>query len=104
MTVEEQTGLTENVDNIPVQYSLSLNFPNPFNSATTISYDLSRPGHVALEIYNILGRRVTTLVNQDQPAGHHRITWDAGEMPSGFYFYRIKSRDYSEKKRMLLLK
>jgi hypothetical protein len=104
MQVLEPTGIPENADNLPVQYYLDQNHPNPFNAATIIGYGLPQSAHVELAVYNILGRRVATLIDGFQQAGHHRIIWNAEEMSSGFYFCRIQAGDHTETKKMLLLK
>jgi hypothetical protein len=89
---------------LPDRDSLVTNYPNPFNSTTTIEYGLPEAGHVRIEIYDLLGRKVETLVDQELEAGHHRVIWDAGEHTSGVYFYRVVAGDLSETKRMVLLK
>ena len=104
MEVVEQTVVSDNAGNLPVDLSLSQNYPNPFNAATIISYELSQPAHVELGIYNILGRKVITLINEFQRAGKHQISWNAEDMASGFFFYKIKAGDYTEIREMLLLK
>lgn len=88
----------------PRSFSLSQNHPNPFNSSTTISYDLPRRSDVRIEIYDILGRRIEMLLNGDQPAGTHSVVWDARDASSGIYFYRIKAGDFAASKSCLLLK
>jgi hypothetical protein len=98
-----------NEDQVPYTFELFQNYPNPFNPTTNIRFNLPRSGHVRLDIYNILGRRVRTLVNEDLPAGHKLVTWDGTndqgkEVASGVYFYRIQARDHTEAKKMLLLK
>ena len=89
---------------LPREFSLSQNYPNPFNPETTISYALPEPAHVRIDIFNILGQRVTTLVDRDQDAGNCNVVWDARENASGIYLYRIVTRDFVETKKMLLLK
>ena len=89
---------------LPDQISISQNYPNPFNPTTTIQYDLPSPTDVTIEIFDIIGRRIEILINTRQEAGHHQITWNADDVPSGVYFYRIKAGEYSETKKMLLLK
>ena len=79
----------------PNRFTLNAPFPNPFNSATTISYTLPAPGPVTFDIYDILGRKVATLFTGIQPAGAHRVAWDAKEMPSGLYFCRLTADNYS---------
>jgi hypothetical protein len=85
-------------------YSLSQNFPNPFNPATVISYQISTAGDVTLKVYDLLGREVKTLVNERQNAGSHSVTFDANTLPSGVYFYRLESGTYAEVKKLVLLK
>jgi len=79
-------------------------YPNPFNARTTISYTLSEQAEVTLEIYDILGRRVETLVSQTQPAGLYQTTWNAGNVSSGAYFYRLSAGDYTRTEKIVLLK
>jgi hypothetical protein len=94
----------EIVPGIPEEYSLSQNYPNPFNPSTTILYSIPRSGNVVLKIYNLLGQEVQTLVNQYQPVGNYRVTFDAGSLTSGVYFYSIRSDNFIQVKKMLLVK
>lgn len=89
---------------IPMVFELSQNYPNPFNAQTTINYGLPEASYVTIDIYDLLGRRITTLINSEQPAGFHQETWNSQNASSGVYFYRIKAGDYSKTKKMLLLK
>ncbi|MEK7631710.1 MAG: peptidoglycan DD-metalloendopeptidase family protein [Patescibacteria group bacterium] len=89
---------------LPTVFALNQNYPNPFNPATTIAYSLPSATHVTLDIYNVLGQRVTTLVDEQQAAGEHTATWDANPFSSGVYFYRIQTEEATETKKMLLLK
>jgi len=91
-------------NNIPKEYSLSQNYPNPFNPSTLIEYGLKKDGKVTVEIYNILGEQVTSLVNGYQAAGKYKIVWNASRFSSGIYFYRIKSGDFNQIKKMVLIK
>ncbi|MCJ7578327.1 MAG: T9SS type A sorting domain-containing protein, partial [candidate division Zixibacteria bacterium] len=93
----------------PAEFELSQNYPNPFNPGTQIEYTLKKTGHVTLHIYNILGEKVKTLLDQDQPAGLYRIDWDGKNdngkpVSSGIYLYKLEVNGFSEAKRMLLLK
>lgn len=97
--VEEETGAA-----IPEKFNLFGNYPNPFNPETVISYSLPRGEYVVLKIYNSLGEEVTTLVNELQNAGIHKIKFAAYELPSGIYFYRIQSGDFVQTKKMILMK
>ena len=96
-------------DLLPEIYALSQNFPNPFNPVTEISYQLPTESGVKLGIYNILGQKVRTLVNYEQPAGQYTVRWDGkdssgADVASGVYFYRIVASDFTATKRMVLLK
>ena len=75
----------------PVGYNLAQNYPNPFNPATTIRYSIPQSGDVSLIIYNLLGAEIARLVDGRQPAGEYGITWDASNIPSGIYFYRLQA-------------
>lgn len=98
------TGLTDGIISTPSIFSLSQNHPNPFNASTLISYSLPQASDVKIAIYDLLGRRIETLLQSRQPAGYHQVKWDAGANSSGLYFYRIQAGEYSEARKMLLLK
>jgi hypothetical protein len=91
---------------IPLRYELSQNYPNPFNPSTQIDFILKKAGQVDLKIYDILGREVATLVNDHMVAGKHTITFDARDLASGVYIYRIMTAngEFSDLKKMVLLK
>jgi hypothetical protein len=89
---------------IPAQFSLSQNYPNPFNAATTIEYALPRTAAVRLEVFDILGQRVATLVDGPQLAGFHRVAWNAAGLSSGLYFARLQAGEFVETKKLTLLK
>ena len=97
------TGLVQN-SKIPNKYALMQNYPNPFNPTTKIKFDLPKSTQAKLIIYDILGREVTTLVNEKLSAGSYEVEWSAGSYPSGVYFYRFETNDYSNVKKMLLIK
>jgi len=80
------------------------NFPNPFNPVTTITYVLPEPTYVSLSVYDRLGRQITTLVEQNQDSGEHSVDFNAAEFPSGIYFYRIKTNEKTEVRKMLFTK
>ncbi len=88
----------------PEEYRLGQNFPNPFNPATIINYQLPAESFVSIKVFNILGKEVATLVNEKQPAGHHSVQFDAAGQPNGVYLYRINSGNFSQVKKMVLLK
>ncbi|NOG45930.1 MAG: T9SS type A sorting domain-containing protein [Calditrichaeota bacterium] len=85
-------------------FNLEQNYPNPFNPETTINYQLSKPGKVSLNIYNVLGKKVKTIINKHQKNGHYSVRFNAKDFPSGIYFYRLSTNDKSISKRMLLLR
>lgn len=87
---------------IPLTYSLDQNYPNPFNPTTTISFSIEKPSHTRLTIYNILGQKVTTLIDRNLPAGEHSVRWDASGLASGLYLYRLQSGDFIEVRKMVL--
>ena len=86
------------------EYSLNQNYPNPFNPVTKISYQLPVDGNVKLSVYNILGREVDILVNEKQNAGEHNIDFNATNLTSGVYFYKLIAGSYSDTKKMILVK
>ena len=89
---------------LPEHLALLQNYPNPFNASTVIRYSLLEPADVKIEIFDILGRRVRTFLAEKQPAGYHQIIWNAEKRSSGMYFYRIEAGEYSDTKKMVLLK
>ena len=89
---------------LPSDYALGQNYPNPFNPVTTISFSLPVASHVSLEVYNVMGQRVTTVADGFYEAGVHACEWDGSAVASGVYFYRIETDAYTETKKMMLLK
>lgn len=94
---------------IPESYTLSQNYPNPFNAGTVIDFTMKNSGHVKLEVFNILGQSVVTLVDADKSAGVYSVSWDGTDsrghaVPSGMYFYRLNADNFKEVKKMTLLK
>ena len=85
-------------------YSLEQNFPNPFNPTTTIKYQIPQSGFVTLKIFDVLGREVKTLVSGNQVSGMYTVEFNASELPSGVYIYKLSSGNFSEVKKLLLLK
>lgn len=98
------TGVHRDAPAIPGTFSLSQNFPNPFNPSTTISYRLPVNGLVTLKIYDILGRVVRTLVDRRETAGSYSVNFNAAGLPSGVYFYRLEAGSYHDAKKLVLLK
>jgi hypothetical protein len=89
---------------VPENYSLSQNFPNPFNPVTSIRYSLKSPGYVTLKVYNILGEEVSAPVNGFQNAGNYRIEFNGNDLAGGTYFYRLINGEFTDVKRMELVK
>ncbi|MBK8946279.1 MAG: right-handed parallel beta-helix repeat-containing protein [Ignavibacteriae bacterium] len=96
-------------ENLPTEYSLSQNYPNPFNPSTKIKYSIpsqvkSEKSNVELVIFDILGKEVKTLINQYHNPGNYEVTFEAQNLPSGIYFYQLKTDNFSETKKLILLK
>ncbi len=98
------TGLTGESKNFPNTFSLNQNYPNPFNPTTMIQFSVAKPSKVQLRVYNALGKEVSTLVNNQMGTGVHTVTFNAVGLASGVYFYRLVTDEYTETRRMLLLK
>jgi sugar lactone lactonase YvrE len=90
--------------NIPDRLCAITNYPNPFNAATTIRYSLEKESQVSIQIFDLMGRKIETLVNSVQNAGEHGITWDANDYSTGIYLYTIKTAEFSEAGKMTLVK
>lgn len=84
-------------------FSLKQNHPNPFRETTTIEYELSRPAHVVLDLFDITGKRIKRLVNAQKTQGIHKVNFSADQLSAGFYFYRIVVDSVSEIKKLLVL-
>ncbi len=109
ITIESAGAILETTDVVPREFVLAQNHPNPFNASTRIEFSLPEPGLINLDVYDILGRYVTTLLEGFVPAGIQQTTWDGtdhrgDDVGSGVYFYRLTTDDHSELKKMLLLK
>ncbi len=106
------TGVNNKKINTPISFKLSQNYPNPFNPTTTIRYSIpsvvdanfASTTRVELKVYDILGREVATLVNQDQHPGNYRVIFNAGNLASGVYYYRLRAGDHVQTNKMILLK
>ena len=98
------TGVTPVSGNIPEIYELKQNFPNPFNPSTTIRFNIPKTGFVSLKVYDVLGNEVTTLVNEELSANGYEISFNAGGLASGVYFYKLISGDFVNVKKMILVK
>ncbi len=102
------TGATSisgfNTSEIPEKFRLEQNYPNPFNPVTNLEFGISDRGFVSLKIYDLLGKEVATLVNAELNAGSYKYNFDASNLSSGIYFYKLSAKNFSETKRMILLK
>lgn len=100
------TGLTSISDknNIPLAFELEQNYPNPFNPSTTIKYTIPTSGHVTLKVFDMLGREVTTLVNESKPTGEYEIEFDAANLTSGVYFYQLKTSSSVITKKLMVVR
>lgn len=94
----------EKLDGIPTVYELSQNYPNPFNPSTIINFSLPEAGVVSIKIYDILGKEVADLVNEQKSAGNYSVSFDASNLPTGTYVYKITSGNFTATRKMLLLK
>ena len=106
-TVYRRTSITETGEinsGIPKNYSLKQNYPNPFNPSTVIKYSLLKQTMVKIIIYDISGKEISRLINNVQTAGNHEITFNGNNLSSGTYFYKIEAGDYTDTKKMILIK
>lgn len=97
------TGISSNTFSVK-EYFLSQNYPNPFNPVTTLEFGISKSGYTSLKIFNILGKEVSTLVNENLNAGNYKFSFDGSGLASGIYFYKLQNENYSETKKMFLAK
>ena len=93
-----------NQESLPKEFLLEQNYPNPFNPSTIIRYELPKSEHVVLKVYDITGREIATLVNTTQGAGYKEISWNASDLATGIYFYRITAGTFTNVKKMMLVK
>ena len=98
------TGVAPLKTGLPQQMKLEQNYPNPFNPSTTISFALAQRSHVTLTVFNTLGQQVATLVNGDIDAGYHEVKFDASNLASGVYFYRLQAGDFVQARKLLLVR
>jgi len=104
VTVGNPTGVKNEKPVLPKKYTLYQNYPNPFNPSTIIRFALPNSGIVRLEVFNILGERVTTLVNGEMSAGFHDVSFNSSKLSSGIYIYRIVADHFIDVKKMLMIK
>lgn len=98
------SGIGNNGSNIPDQFKLFQNYPNPFNPVTNIRFLIAQQGFVKLSIYDIVGNQVASLINQNMVPGDYNVDFDASNIPTGVYMYRLETASYSSVKRMILVK
>ncbi len=103
-TTPDVNNIEQNTAIITSDFSLHQNYPNPFNPSTTIKYGITERTFVGLKIYDILGREVDILVNEEQGAGYYNINFNAYQLASGVYFYQLRAGNFIETKKMLLIK
>jgi hypothetical protein len=103
ITIKHPAGIDDD-SQIPTKYMLSQNYPNPFNPKTTIRYAIPHPGHVELTVYDVLGKQVATLVNHVKPIGYHDAEFEASELTSGVYYYRLQCNGFVQIKKLVLLR
>ena len=104
LTGDSPTEVQNTKSTIPDRFVLKQNYPNPFNPSTTIEFSLPKRADVQLIVYNVLGRRVAELANGNYDAGNYSIVFDAKNLPSGVYFYQLKTGNYEVVKKMQLIK
>lgn len=97
-------GIQQISNEVPKNYNLSQNFPNPFNPQTSISFELSHKSFVKLIVYDLTGKEIIDLTNQSLNPGKYLVSWDAGNFPSGTYFYKLETTDFIQTKKMVLIK
>ncbi len=104
MNIYAATDVPGEEVSVPSNFALIGNYPNPFNSSTVIKFRLADPGEVAIDIFNVLGQRVGTLISGTLGAGEHELVWNGDRAPSGIYFYRLTAGDRSSVRKMALIK
>jgi len=103
-TTGNYTGIEDEAISTPKVFTLKQNYPNPFNPSTTIKYEIPKLSFVTIKIYDVLGNEVAALVNEEKPVGTYELNWNAANLPSGVYFYRLQAGNFVETKKMILLK
>jgi len=98
------SALKGELSDLPVKFELYQNYPNPFNPSTHIKYALPKASHVTINVYNIIGQHILTLIDADKQAGYHTIVFNIEHLPSGLYFYSINADHYHQVKKMVVIK
>ncbi len=106
--IDFPVGINNESNDLPIKFSLSQNFPNPFNPATSIEFRIADFGFVSLKVYDVLGNEIATLVNEEKPAGDYEVEFNTSSIKhltsSGIYFYQLRAGAFVETKKMVLLK
>ncbi len=97
-------GMEDNTLPVPQNFTLEQNYPNPFNPVTTINYTLPVNSHVKLTVFDITGREIKTLVNQHQINGKHTVLFDASDLASGIYIYKLQAGSFAQSRKVILLR
>jgi len=97
-------GIEANDEQLPKKFELYQNYPNPFNPVTNIKYAVPKPARVRIEIFNILGQRMRTIVNEDKSPGYYVVEFDASSLASGFYIYRMQAEGFVDIRKMIVTK
>ena len=103
-TANIYVGIEAVDDQLPKRFELYQNYPNPFNPVTNIKYAVPKPAQVRIEIYNILGQRVRTLLNEEKLPGYYVVEFDASSLASGFYIYRMQAEGFIDIRKMIVIK
>jgi hypothetical protein len=98
------TGIQQTGTEVPSKFALMQNYPNPFNPSTTIEFAIPKEGYVEMKLYDILGKEVAVLVSDPFRAGTYKVDFDGSRLASGVYFYKITAGDFSDTKKMVLIK
>jgi hypothetical protein len=97
-------GITDPVNNTPSNFELKQNYPNPFNPSTTIEYSIPKGSSVSIRVFDILGKQVGLVADEYKPAGSYSVSYDAGKLASGIYYYSLVTDGFKETRKMILLK
>ncbi|MCB9070862.1 MAG: T9SS type A sorting domain-containing protein [Calditrichae bacterium] len=103
-TYSGYVGIVDEYPEIITKHTLEQNYPNPFNPSTNIRFELPNAANVRLNVYNIRGQLVAELLNEQRPAGKHSVVFDAADLPSGIYFYKIQSENFTRTHKMVLIR
>ena len=104
ITVIVETAVSNELDEMPLEFRLEQNYPNPFNPSTNISFSIPKASMVRMSVYDMLGRNISTLVNERKAAGRYTIRFEAGNLSSGTYIYRIEAGSFTQTKKLMLIK